>query len=459
MKVLLWHGYLLRGSGSNVYTANLARVLRALGHEVTLLCQETRLEGLDFVDAVVDRNELTRMDSSNTSVSNGSCTLVRPDIGTLLPVYVYDPGESYAGFTAKRFVDLSDQELDRYVSRNVEALRRSLDDTSFDACFVGHEIMGPYIARAASSASETDYVVQLHGSALEYAVKIQERYVSFAREGLGAARAVVGGSRYMVEAASAVVPGWRSKAAVVNPGCDIAVFRSRPRVRNRPTVGFVGKLIPAKGVQDFIVASAAFPSNTTVRVVGFGEGGPWFQRLVRALARADAAAAGEALEALGPHASAAKQHIRQHGIGEPSEALGNIEFLGRLDHDRLPDELATWDVLVVPSVVPEAFGMVAAEAAACGVLPVVPRHSGLAEIGRSVEDAVDAPGLLTYDPSEAVSGIFTRVRRILALPEVERRTLGEAVAAFARRVWSWEVVAEQLLQVATGSPDSHRFGT
>ena len=41
------------------------------------------------------------------------------------------------------------------------------------------------------------------------------------------------------------------------------------------------------------------------------------------------------------------------------------------------------DVLVVPSVMHEAFGMVAVEGAAAGALPLVARHSGLAEIGRA----------------------------------------------------------------------------
>ena len=38
------------------------------------------------------------------------------------------------------------------------------------------------------------------------------------------------------------------------------------------------------------------------------------------------------------------------------------------------------DITVVPSVFPEAFGMVAAEAAAAGSIPLVANHSGLAEV-------------------------------------------------------------------------------
>ena len=52
MRVLVFHGYLLRGTGSNVYNASLARALADLGHEVDLLCQDREADSLPFVDAV-----------------------------------------------------------------------------------------------------------------------------------------------------------------------------------------------------------------------------------------------------------------------------------------------------------------------------------------------------------------------------------------------------------------------
>ena len=52
MRVLVFHGYLLRGTGSNVYNARLCAALARAGHAVDLLCQEPRPEELDFVDAV-----------------------------------------------------------------------------------------------------------------------------------------------------------------------------------------------------------------------------------------------------------------------------------------------------------------------------------------------------------------------------------------------------------------------
>ncbi len=58
--------------------------------------------------------------------------------------------------------------------------------------------------------------------------------------------------------------------------------------------------------------------------------------------------------------------------------------------------------LVMPSVFPEAFGMVAAEAAACGVPPVSADHSGMREVSRELAEAVpEHAGLLSFDVGEA----------------------------------------------------------
>ena len=54
----------------------------------------------------------------------GRCTVYRPDIGGLLPVYVYD---DYEGFEVRTFDRLSDEELDRYLDANVRAVRDVAD--------------------------------------------------------------------------------------------------------------------------------------------------------------------------------------------------------------------------------------------------------------------------------------------------------------------------------------------
>ena len=53
MRILLWHGYLLGGTGSNVYTRQLARAWSRAGHDVTVFCQDPAPERYDLGGARV----------------------------------------------------------------------------------------------------------------------------------------------------------------------------------------------------------------------------------------------------------------------------------------------------------------------------------------------------------------------------------------------------------------------
>ena len=144
MRVLLWHGWLLDGTGSNVYTAHVAEVLVEDGHDVVVLCQERHAERHPWVDAVgtVSAAGVSDLEPASAGRSSGRGVILRPDIGRLLPVFVLD---EYEGFDAKRFVDLTDEELGRYLDANVRALRAAVEWHSPDAVIVGHAVPGGVI--------------------------------------------------------------------------------------------------------------------------------------------------------------------------------------------------------------------------------------------------------------------------------------------------------------------------
>src|SRR5918996_875168 len=158
MKVLIVHGYLLRGTGSNIYNASLARALARLGHEVHLFCQERHWDAPDGV------------------------TVHNPDIGRILPVYVAD---RYDGFDAKPYPQLTEAELESYMEANVAAIGAA---PACDVALANHLVMNPAILARAGRAP---FAVKVHGSALEYTVRPHpERFVPYALEGRGAADAL-----------------------------------------------------------------------------------------------------------------------------------------------------------------------------------------------------------------------------------------------------------------------------
>jgi glycosyltransferase involved in cell wall biosynthesis len=449
VKILLWHGYLMSGSGSNVYTLNIAAAWRRQGHDVLVMCQQRQAGAFGVVDAEGDFSiDNLSYGATETGVGGaaGTCTVVRPDIGGLLPVYVYD---DYEGFKVKRYVDLDDEELAGYVDRNVTAMVTALKAFAPDAVITGHEVMGPYIAKLACEQTGHRYVAKLHGSALEYAVKLQERYLHYATEGLGGAHRVVGGSSYMLREAGRVIPGWEDKRVVVNPGVDVEIFRPSPDHVPGTKVAFVGKLIAEKGVHNLIAAlgSTTAPGIEVV-IVGYGGDEEAIVDLASALGdgdRSSAAAVARTLKHNGP--------LLAWIDGATSEELDRcagipITFTGRLEHGPLSQVLPTFDILVVPSIVSEAFGMVAAEAAACGVLPLTPDHSGISEAGAAVEERLGKPGLLRYDPADPIAGIAAGLDRLLSIPSRDRKEMGRAASALATERWSWDRVAEKLLEAA-----------
>jgi glycosyltransferase involved in cell wall biosynthesis len=503
VRILLWHGWLLEGSGSNVATARLAEVLRASGHDVLVLCQEPHPERYPWIDVFgsIDGSGPSTLTRKPSTLARGSCAMLRPRIGPMLPVFVID---RYEGFEdVRRFVDLSDGELESYLRANVDALRAAAAWHEPDVAVVGHGIPGAAIGRRALGPER--YVAKIHGSDLEYAVRLQDRYRTLAREGLETARSVVGPTRDVLDRCSALVPGIGNRFRVVPPGVDVSSFRRRPRVdallevaglldgdpdlargrpssldaeaeaalarrdaaalgaladrydqavpepdaaarlrslseRTEPIVGYLGKLIPQKGVELVLAGHRAARHDADALVVGFGSDREWLAALSAALRDGDATA-------LAWLRDARQMPIDAFVIRGGRER--RVVFTGRLDHRYAPDAVAAMDVLVMPSVLPEAFGMVVAEGAAAGALPLVARHSGLKEVAAFLEREIDRPGLLSFEPGAgAVARLADGIDRLLSLSATEREKLRAAISEAVAREWTWERTARRLLEAA-----------
>jgi glycosyltransferase involved in cell wall biosynthesis len=517
VRILVFHGYLLDGTGSNVYNARLAAAFVAQGHEVHLLSQDRHPERQPFVDAAGDWDEgRLRLRELRSPVR---CTVYRPDIGGLLPVYVAD---RYAGIEARTFAQCSDEQIAAYVEGNVEAVRELVERVEPDVALANHLVMGPAIlARALGGV--VPYAVKVHGSALEYTVKPEpDRFLPYAREGLERAGGILVGSHHTAASlwqalADADV---ERRTRLGPPGVDVERFAPRPAAEAaasverlaarlqagapepaessatdafarddraaglalaslRPgadrLVAFVGKLIVSKGV-DLLLAAwplvlGDVPAARLV-VVGFGAYREGFESLLAALARGELerareiARAGRSLE----DASAEPLPLRHllafldalHGA-EREEYLAAAAMLqervvlsGRLDHEELAELLPACEAIVVPSTFPEAFGMVAAEAAACGVLPVSAAHSGLAEVSDALAAAVPEPlaALLSFPVDDgAVRALAGCVTGWLGADPELRELARAGLVETVRERWSWDGVARGVIAAARGELD------
>jgi glycosyltransferase involved in cell wall biosynthesis len=409
MRILLWHGYLLGGTGSNVYTRALARAWRLTGHDVVVVSQEPHPEHYDL----------------------GGAHVVRPDIGGLLPVFVLD---RYEGLEAKLLQDFTLDERERYVELNASALRAQLPA---DLVFANHVLLGGPVA----AASGLPYAVKAHGSELEYSMRGNAELSKWGRQALARADAVFVGSAH-IRAVLEEIVGQVDSVHEVPPGVDVEEFRPEPRdvaverlieearadppnpanaeerlpdeenaarfeslfADEGPIVLYFGKLIHNKGVQLLLEALRALDARAVI--VGFGDH------------RAQ-------LEAMAPK---------------------GVLFTGPLEHRHLVHLLSAVDATVVPSIFPEAFGMVAAEAAAAGCPPLVARHSGLAEVAEGLEAEYPPQyrHLASFENAN-VAELSLKLQELVELGPARRGELGAAARRAAVERWSWTSVAARLL--------------
>ena len=332
------------------------------------------------------------------------------------------------------YQDFSASEKGAYVEANAAVLRELLPA---DLVFTNHVLMGG----AVGERTGAPFRVKAHGSELEYSMRGRPELERWGAHALAAAEATYVGSAHIRRVLEDVV-GHVDRVYEVPPGVDVDEFTLRPRdealaalieearrdapnpdnaeerlpddenaarlasflAGDEPTVVYFGKLIEQKGVQVLLEAMAGVDARLVV--VGFG-----------------------------PYRATLEGRA-------PERTL----FTGPLDHRHLVHLLPLADVTVVPSIFPEAFGMVAAEAAAAGSPPLVARHSGLAEVAAGLEESYPERfrHLASFEPGDPAD-LRRKLAELLALPRADHDELKRAARAAVVERWSWPRIAARLL--------------
>ena len=206
------------------------------------------------------------------------------------------------------------------------------------------------------------------------------------------------------------------------PGVDHRVFRpgSQRSARMRlglglgPVVLFVGRIQPLKGVDVLLEAFARIQHiypTATLLVVG------------------------------GPSGSKGQQEFL--ALRQRAGALGvlhRVKFHGPLPHGLLADFYRAADLVVIPSRA-ESFGLVAAEAQACGTPVVAAKVGGLAYV---VDDGVTGILVDGWNPAD-YADVFDR----LLSDDGLRKKMGEAAVLWAKR-FSWDATVRRYLELYKG---------
>jgi hypothetical protein len=187
VRLIMTYGYMLSGTASNVYVQNLCRGLVCEGHDVHLICQERELLAYDFVNEclTVAGAEIERQGEQETPYP-GRCAIHRLEIGGLLPIYVCD---EYPGWRVETFLDLTEEQFENYVDRNVEAARAVLEAPGAGAVVTNRSVPGPLISRR--TLGDVPYLSIAYGSCLRYVARKSDKYMQVAREDLEGAKSIL----------------------------------------------------------------------------------------------------------------------------------------------------------------------------------------------------------------------------------------------------------------------------
>ncbi len=211
-------------------------------------------------------------------------------------------------------------------------------------------------------------------------------------------------------------------------GCGVDLERFRPPAEHFPRrraaeqaepakLLYVGRFDAMKGLHELFTSLTLLPQPSTVQLVLIGGDGP---------------------------ASAAQQRLvelaRDLGIGE------QVEFAGRVAHERLPEYYTRAAVVVLPSRY-ESFGLVTLEALACGT-PVVATRTGVAP-------EIIVPGVNGY--LAEVNNPPSLAAAISAALELAGSRDGQVIrGTFAD--FAWQRVARDLLRVYYHTLNIHSSG-
>jgi len=200
----------------------------------------------------------------------------------------------------------------------------------------------------------------------------------------------------------------RDKIFLINMGVNLKFFDSiiKKEERKRPTVGFVGNLVPSKGILDLIEA---------------------FNLVLKEIPQAKLVIAGD-----GPEKKKAMRKSNALYISE------NIEFLGLVNYEESAKIIKSSDCIVIPGLV-EKLSLVLLEAMACRT-PVIaydiPVVNDLVINGNN--------GYLVY-PRD-INQLSKRIVRILLNPALKEK-LGKQGRELVEKRYTWKQATDRILSI------------
>ncbi len=212
----------------------------------------------------------------------------------------------------------------------------------------------------------------------------------------------------------------KAKTKVIFNGVNTQQFVAQEDLREAKTILFVGRFAEEKGIVQLLLAYArVLDRHPEARLVIAGTTGFGIH-----------------------HETSYVRQVRHLAESLIRSRNARIDFLGYIHHDRdLPAWLQRATVFTCPSLFQEPFGLVNAEAMACGT-PVVGSNRG------GIPEVLGESGIL-IDPENSEQ--FGAELSNLLDDSDHRHSLGRAAYQRCRQLFDWDVIANRWAEILEGT--------
>ena len=391
MRVLLINHFPLQGSGSGIYTMNIAQELVKEGHHVFVIDIDNQLDESDYP---FQRRTILCDENQN----------INPDLKFNFPCFTTHPRST------NTYYNLTDEQIEKYVSTFSEITKEVVSDFKPDVIHAQHLWITPFVALK----SGFPYVITVHGTDL-MGFKKDERFHKYALEGARKARKIITISR-QVHNDTIELYKLPEEKLILNPnGFDENIFKIKKvnkielfkkfgmNIIPEKLISFVGKFTDFKGIDLLIKAARKITDEIPGIAFAFAGDGQ-----------------------LMPDMKKLKAELK----------LDNVYFLGHQTQIDVASLYNAADVSVVPSRI-EPFGLVALEALACGTPVVATKAGGLPDFVNN-----EVGQLVEMDNYEALAKAI-----IEELKNNTKQTKGKFAAIYAKENYSWKKTLQKVIEI------------
>ena len=389
MKILIINHSPLIGSGSGIYTMNIAKALKKAGEDVRVITAANSLDFPDMGNIPVHPIFFKYKDYIENQIDFG------------VPCFDQYPTSDVV------FYDLTKEQLKIYLEAFKKVLEEEIKDFKPDIIHTQHLWVWSSIV--------PDYniptVVTSHGSDI-MGYDIDNSFYPFCIKTIKDCKKIITISKMNNELVTSKFPEANGKVITLKNGYDPKVFHLKSYDKKEvlkkykiekeydKIVLFAGRLTENKGIDILLKAASRYEDGKTITIIAGGGG------LLKTL----------------------KEQVKKLH-------LKDVVFVGDQSQRKLNRLYNIADVLAVPSRV-EGFGLVAVEALACGT-PVVGTNNG------GMTDFINNEVGLLIDVEDDIA-LEKEIRKILT---GKRKFDREELAKYAKDNYSQDAVIQELIDL------------